>query len=99
MQTITLKTPLKRGEKEISSVQIREPKGGELRGISLSEMAEMKTDIVLTLLPRISTPSLTEEEGEQIGGLDLMKIGAAILGVSPDTDNGSTTGNASSPKK
>lgn len=98
MQTIPLKTPLKRGEKDIKSVKIREPKGGELRGVSLADMSEMKADTVLELTPRISVPPLTQEEVEQLSAIDLMRIGAAILGVSPETDQTTAKpGNDSTP--
>jgi len=91
MNPITLKNPIKRGEKEISEVTIREPKGGELRGISLAEFSELNVDVVLKILPRVSTPSLTEQEGDTLCALDLVAIGAAMLGAKQDKAGNGTT--------
>ena len=84
MKPVTLKTPIKRGDKKIEDVIIRQPKGGELRGVSLAEFAELKTDVILTIIPRVSTPSITELEAAGLTAMDLMAIGAAMLGANEE---------------
>lgn len=94
MKPIKLKKPLKRGDKEISEVTIREPKGGELRGVSLGDFSELNVDVILKVLPRVSSPAITEQEGESLHLMDLMSIGFAMMG----TNDGDTSGNGTTPK-
>ena len=39
--TITLDTPLTRGETEITELRLRKPTSGELRGVSLADVLQM----------------------------------------------------------
>ena len=94
MKPITLKNPIKRGDKEINKVTIREPKGGELRGVSLGDFSELNVDVILKVLPRVSTPALTEQEGEGLRLMDLVSIGFAMMGTNDDD----TLGNGTTPK-
>ena len=74
LTTVELDHPIKRGETEIRTVQLRKPKAGELRGISLSDLFDMKVDAVLTTIPRVSTPTLTTYEVNQLEASDLAKF-------------------------
>lgn len=63
MKKIELKNPIKRGEKtEITAVEVREPKAGELRGLKLMEVASLDVNAMTELLQRITTPALTKQE-------------------------------------
>ena len=53
--TVQLETPIKRGDGHITSVTLRKPNSGELRGISLAELLQMKVDALQAVLPRITT--------------------------------------------
>lgn len=75
---VELDTPLKRGETEITELILRKPASGELRGLSLAEVLRMDTDSLVTLLPRISTPSLTPVEVRQMDPADLVQCGGEI---------------------
>lgn len=78
--TIELDTPLKRGETEIAELTLRKPSAGELRGVSLAEVLQMQTDALITLIPRISNPSLTAAEVRQMDPADLVQCGGEIAG-------------------
>ena len=78
--TVTLSTPIKRGETEIAEITLYEPTAGSLRGLSVSDVMQMKTDAVVTLAPRISDPKLTESEMSRLRMRDLAIIGAGIAG-------------------
>ena len=78
METITLNKPIKRGEKEIGEIDLREPSAGELRGVSLGELSQLNTDAVLKLLPRLTLPAITENEADDMPVSDLMKFASAI---------------------
>lgn len=77
---IELDEPLKRGEQTIDSITLRKPKSGELRGVSLADVLQMQTDALITLIPRLSSPSLTAAEVRQMDPADLVQCGGEIAG-------------------
>lgn len=77
---IVLDEPIKRGEQTISEITLRKPKSGELRGVSLADVLQMQTDALITLIPRLSTPSLTAAEVRQMDPADLVQCGGEIAG-------------------
>ena len=81
LTTVELDNPITRGETEIRSVQLRKPKAGDLRGLSLSELFDMKADTVMAVLPRISTPTLTGHEINQLEVSDLFKFSVRLTAL------------------
>lgn len=79
-EPITLDTPLTRGDTEITELRLRKPTSGELRGVSLADVLQMQTDALITLIPRLSTPSLTAAEVRQMDPADLVQCGGEIAG-------------------
>ena len=77
-QTITLATPIKRGDTAYETLQIRKPKAGELRGLSLQDVIGLDITALLTLIPRISEPPLTKPEADALETEDLHEIGGGI---------------------
>lgn len=75
---IPLDTPIQRGQTRITEIQIRKPASGELRGLSLSALLNIQADAVITLLPRITTPSLTPDEAQRLDPADLTACGLEI---------------------
>ena len=76
--SVDLDEPVKRGKVEISTITLRRPRSGALRGINLIDLANLNTTALMTVLPRITDPSLTKEE---VGGLDpadLTAIGVEV---------------------
>ncbi len=80
MKTITLEQPIKRGETEIASVELRKPAAGELRGLNLTDLLQMDVVSLQRVLPRISAPTLTEAEVAALDPADLMQMGAVVAG-------------------
>ena len=78
--TITLDTPVKRIDSEVSSVTLRVPNSGEMRGINLIDLATMKTDTLIKVIPRIVSPTLSEAEVAGLCLADFMAMGAEIAG-------------------
>lgn len=68
---IALETPIERGDQKITTLQLRKPGSGELRGLSLTQLLAMNVDELIRLVPRISMPPLTEVEAEQLDPADL----------------------------
>lgn len=72
--TITLETPIKRGETEFNTVSIRKPFGPALRGMSISRLLnEADYDAYAALIPRITSPMITKQDIES-GALDVADL-------------------------
>ena len=75
---ITLSKPIVRGEEKFASIQLREPKTGELRGLNMVDVVQLQTDALIELVPRISKPILTKDEVESLPPCDTFKIATEI---------------------
>ncbi|MBR8114443.1 phage tail assembly protein [Burkholderia cenocepacia] len=75
---VVLDTPIKRGEQEITEVTLRKPAAGELRGTSLNALVNLDVDALGKVLPRISSPMLTEFDVQQLDPADLVQLGVAF---------------------
>lgn len=78
--TVTLDTPLKRGETEITAVTLRKPSSGELRGTSLQALCNLDVDALSKVLPRISSPTLTDSDVAKLDPADLVQLGTVFSG-------------------
>jgi len=78
--TVTLETPIKRGEQTIEQVTLRKPSAGELRGTSLSALMNLDIDALQKVLPRIANPMLTEADVAQLDPADLVQLGSVFAG-------------------
>ena len=78
--TVTLDTPIKRGALTIDKVTLRKPTSGELRGVSLTELLQMKVDALQAVLPRITQPMLHKQEMASLDPADLVNLGSVVIG-------------------
>jgi hypothetical protein len=76
--TFPLAEPIKRGDASIDTLTIRKPNAGQLRGLSLQSLLSLDITSILTVVPRISMPPLTQPEADGIDPADLAEIGGAI---------------------
>ncbi|WP_019833782.1 phage tail assembly protein [Sphingomonas sp. PR090111-T3T-6A] len=76
VRTVELETPIQVGDKPaVTSLQIRKPVTGDLRGgISLAKLQMFDVDDLSRLLPRIATPLLDPDEIASIELPDLDTI-------------------------
>ncbi len=79
-KTIKLDTPLTRGDKEITEIQVRKPKAGELRGVSIASLMQIDVTELTKVLPRITTPTLTDDELRAMDIADLTQMGLEVSG-------------------
>lgn len=79
-KTITLDTPIKRGETSITSVEVRKPVSGELRGCNLTDLLQMDVVALTKVLPRITNPTLTEQEVARMDPADMLQMGTEVSG-------------------
>ena len=78
LASVTLDTPITREGQTIETLQIRKPKSGELRGLSLVDLGQLKADALIKILPRITIPTITELEASNLEIADLLACGAEI---------------------
>ncbi|OCC25669.1 hypothetical protein MB02_01230 [Croceicoccus estronivorus] len=76
---ITLAEPIVRGNETIASIQLRKPKAGELRGLSIQELMNARATAVLDILPRIAMPPITQAEADQLEPEDLAACSGAVI--------------------
>lgn|GEM_PF-162995 len=76
--SILLETPIRRGDQMISSLTLRKPNAGTLRGIKLADLLQMDVGALTTLLPRISTPTLTAADAAKLDPVDLVAIATEV---------------------
>lgn len=77
---VPMQTPIVRKGETITKLQIMRPRTGDLRGLLLADVLQMKTDAIATLLPRITVPTLTKAEVEEIDPADLVSCGVEVAG-------------------
>lgn len=79
-QTVTLDTPITRGEQTITAIDLRKPEAGSLRGVNLNDLLHMDVNALITVLPRVSTPTLTAHEVSRMDPADLLQLGSVVAG-------------------
>ena len=78
IKTVKLETPIKRSENEITEIQVRKPKAGELRGVSLASLMNMDVNELTKVMPRITQPTLAPEEIQGMDVADLTQIAIEV---------------------
>lgn len=75
---VVLDVPVVRGKTSIDEVSVRKPNSGELRGIRLVDLANLDVNALVTILPRITVPSLTKHEVENMDPADLTELASKV---------------------
>lgn len=81
---IDLISPIGEGDDQIKTVELREPKAGELRGLQLSLVQVQDMDTMMTLIPRIS--NLKERDLHNMKVADLTAVCLGVLGFFVNID-------------
>ena len=76
--TIELTSPIKREAGPLAALALRRPVAGELRGLKVSDLIQGDISAVIAVLPRISSPFITEQEAAGIDPADLGEIAGTI---------------------
>lgn len=76
--TVTLDTPIQRGEQTISEVTVRKPAAGELRGLTIQDIGSIKVDTMIKLLPRVTSPTLTEADCSAMDPADFTALSVEV---------------------
>lgn len=75
---LELHEPIKRGDDEITGFDIRRPKAGELRGVTVTDIIRMDVASTIKVLPRITVPPITPEEAANLDPFDLGEAAAQV---------------------
>lgn len=75
---VTFSRPIERGEQKIGSVQIREPNAGELRDLKMVDLAQLDSNSLFKLLPRITMPPLMQHEVEALKPADFFALATEV---------------------
>jgi hypothetical protein len=78
--SVQLDEPIKRGDQVIDVITLRKPRSGELRGLSLQDVLQLDVNSLKKLLPRISAPTLTEQDVDNMDPADLTAVGTELVG-------------------
>ncbi|CUU24311.1 hypothetical protein EM595_2077 [Duffyella gerundensis] len=85
---VVLEFPLKRGESDITQLELIKPNAGALRGVRLADLAGSDVDALITVLPRITVPALTKAECNALDPADLIALAGKVIGfLSPKSDD------------
>ena len=79
-KTITLDVPLKRGDQSIDAVTIIKPNSGALRGVALAQLLQLDVASLQTVLPRVTQPTLTRNDVDNLDPADLVQLGTELAG-------------------
>jgi hypothetical protein len=74
-----LSEPIIRKEGDISSVTLRKPGTGDLRGLMLTKVLQMDVNTLLVLLPRITSPALLPDEVAGLDPADLLGLSGRVV--------------------
>lgn len=79
-KNVPLDNPIIRGEQTITAIELRKPESGSLRGVTLTDLLQMDVNALITVLPRISNPTLTAQEVARMDPADLLQLGSEVAG-------------------
>lgn len=79
-ESVELDEPIQRGKTVITELQIRKPVAGELRGVSLIDLAQLDVLALRKVLPRITSPNLTDQEIGSMSPADILQCGVKVAG-------------------
>lgn len=78
-KTVTLDTPIQRGKTRIDSLVLRKPQSGALRGTRLQALMDMDVNAMMVVLPRVTTPALTQQEINEMDPADLLSLSVEVV--------------------
>ena len=79
-EVVELETPLQRGKNQVTEITVRKPMSGGMRGVSLVDIMNLDVAALTKVMPRITTPALTEAELKTMDIVDLVQLGTALNG-------------------
>lgn len=87
---VKLLRPVERGGEKITYVEITGAieQAGSLRGLSLTDVLNLKTDAMFTLLPRVTSPRLDEVTLKKMLSRDFIQLCGVAVNFMSEPDSG-----------
>ena len=87
---VKLTRPIERGGEKITYVEITGAieQAGSLRGLSLSDVLNLKADTMFTLLPRVTSPRLDEVMIKKMSSRDFIQLCVVAVNFLSGADSG-----------
>ncbi|EEC7525315.1 phage tail protein [Escherichia coli] len=87
---VKLTQPIERGGEKITYVEITGAieQAGSLRGLSLSDVLNLKADTMFTLLPRVTSPRLDEVTIKKMASRDFIQLCVVAVNFLSGADSG-----------
>lgn len=79
IQVIPLEVPIMMGTLEIKSLEIRKPNVTALQGVKIADLLNGDVTAICNVIPRVSTPTLTKSQINQLEPADLAQIGGVLV--------------------
>ena len=79
VQTVDLDSPLYMGNLEIKSLELQKPNVLALQGVKIADLLQGDVSAICKLIPKISTPTLTQTQINQLEPSDIAQIGGVIM--------------------
>lgn len=76
---VTLSTAIRIDGKSVTGIDLRKPRTGELRGLKMTDVIQMDTDTMITLLARITRPPLSPDQVAALDPADFMALCSRVL--------------------
>ena len=76
---VELTAEIVRGEKKIKKIVLVQPTVMALKGLKMMDVIQMDVDAYVTLLPRISTPTLTKADITAMNPVDFTALATEIV--------------------
>lgn len=75
---VTLENPIVRGAQSIDKIELRRPNAGTFKGVALTDVLSMDVNALIVVLPRISAPTLTQRDVQDMDPADLLALGQEV---------------------
>lgn len=75
---VVLQTPIVRNGETVTTLRLMKPRTGDLRGLLLAEVLQMKADAIAALLPRITVPTVLKHEVDELDPADLVAMAVEV---------------------
>jgi hypothetical protein len=86
IKSIKFDVGFKRGEQTIIDIVIRKPKTRALRGLTLVNVLQLDVDTMAKLAPRITTPTMSENDVYDLDPVDVTKLCKEVIGFFVTTE-------------
>lgn len=77
---VKLNQPIVRGDQVITEVTLRQPVGGDMRGLSIQQLNQSDYNAIRTLVPRIAMPMVLDSDFDAMPAADIGSFAGEIIG-------------------